>query len=422
MNKPVTKRKSLTRTAKFLLATKACRSIGQGALVVDFALYLHTLHWDSLQIGILYSGSLLAGAIAILLIGPTSDRYGAKKFLLAYELAQIGCALIAIDSTGALWLSIAAIVGTFGHGAAGGAGPFSPAEQSWLSRSVRHEAMGLVFRWNAGIGFFGMGTGAILGGIPDYVHGIVPPLLSFRFMFVLVLIGAIATLFLLKAAEDQEQGITCQSNPDIPVARELGSNSTPPWRTLLTLSAINTLNGVEIGMIGPLMAYWFAIRFGAAPSLIGAIMGIGFMSAGAMAFMGGYFVSRWGNLQTVIFFRTLGLASLILLPFMPTFLMAGICFIFRATLNQGSLGSRQTLYLSLVSSEYRGLAASMNSVSIQIPRAIGPSISAALMQIDQLRTPFFIAGGFQAAYIILYKRFFGMREQASPAGLIKANK
>jgi hypothetical protein len=40
-----------------LLLTRSVRSIGQGALVVDFALYLHALHWSGLAIGLVLSAS-----------------------------------------------------------------------------------------------------------------------------------------------------------------------------------------------------------------------------------------------------------------------------------------------------------------------------------------------------------------------------
>lgn len=402
---------SLPRTVKLLFAAKAARSVGQGALVVDFALYLHALGWNAVEIGGLYSGSLLFGAVAILTIGPASDRYGARHFLQGYELLQIICAATGIVSADPWWLGAAAILGTFGHGAAGGAGPFSPAEQSWLSRSVHKQDMGLTFRWNAGIGFFGMGLGALLGGVPDFFAHEIPTLIAFRFVFILVLLGAMTTWILLIFTEEHRDlshssKILLIDSAEPPPEASL----PPPWKTLFTLSGINALNGVEIGMIGPLMAYWFAMRFDVGPAAIGEMMGVAFMSAGIMSVAGGRLVARWGPVNTIIILRTMGLAMLILIPLMPSFGLAEACFILRSTLNQGSLGSRQTLFLSLVPQQHRGLAATFNSISIQIPRAIGPTIAGALLQMDLLTAPFFIAAGFQGLYILLYGRFFQARQ------------
>ena len=43
--------RGLHPTTRRLLLTRALRSIGQGALVVDFALYLQALGWCSVAIG-----------------------------------------------------------------------------------------------------------------------------------------------------------------------------------------------------------------------------------------------------------------------------------------------------------------------------------------------------------------------------------
>lgn len=398
---------SLPRSAKLLLGAKAARSVGQGALVANFALYLHALGWSSIEIGGLYSGSLLFGAVTILTIGPASDRYGARHFLQGYEVLQIACAATGFFSTDPWWLGAAAILGSFGHGAAGGAGPFSPAEQSWLSRIVHRKDMEVAFRWNAGIGFFGMGLGALLVGSTNYFSPQNSTLILFRFIFLMVLFGAIITCLLLFFAEekhDLQQPIKIIYSDD--TKTPIDGVLAPPWKILFMLSGINTLNGIEIGMIGPLVAYWFAMRFSVGPTAIGFMMGAAFMGAGLMSISGGRLVKHLGLVNSVLILRIIGLAMLILIPLMPNFILSVICFVLRITLNQGSLGSRQTLFLSLVPKHHRGLAATFNSLSLQIPRAIGPTITGSLLQAGFLSAPFFVAAGFQGLYILLYGRFF----------------
>ncbi|MBU2823124.1 MFS transporter, partial [Acidithiobacillus ferrooxidans] len=97
------------------MGARAARSVGQGALVVDFALYLHALHWSALAIGLLYSASLLVGAVATLLVGPLSDHFGAKGFLLGYEAVQLIAASIALSTAQPIWLTLAAVLGGFGR-------------------------------------------------------------------------------------------------------------------------------------------------------------------------------------------------------------------------------------------------------------------------------------------------------------------
>lgn len=60
----------------------------------------------------------------------------------------------------------------------------------------------------------------------------------------------------------------------------------------------------------------------------------------------------------------------------------------------------------LTGDERRGFAASVQNVSLQIPRALGPLLSAALIHLGDLRAPFLIAALFQGTYLALYARFF----------------
>ncbi|WP_291511233.1 MFS transporter [Acidithiobacillus sp.] len=392
-------------TSSRIVAARAARSVGQGALVVDFALYLHALHWSALAIGTLYSASLLVGAVATLIVGPASDRLGAKGFLLAYEALQILAAGVALLTTATAWLSLAAVLGAFGRGANGGAGPFAPAEQSWLSRAATGSSWGRLFHTNTAVGLSGMALGAALGALPQYLAPAIPLTEGYRLLFVIVLLGSLlCLLFLAGAHEDRSAGVVGPNRP-----QELSGDDAPrsrPWRVLLGFAGVNSLNGLGIGMVGPLMAYWFHLRFGVGPASIGAGMSLAFLSAATLSLLGIRLVDRFGMIDTVVGMRLLGLGLLLAIPWMPSFWLAMACYIFRAALNQGSIGSRQALFLGLVDARHRGLAATVNSLSIQTPRAIGPSIAGLFFEAGLLSWPFWLAAALQGAYLVLFQRFF----------------
>lgn len=388
-----------------IIAARAARSVGQGALVVDFALYLHALHWSAVAIGGLYSASLLLGALATLIVGPASDRLGAKGFLLAYEAVQMLAAGIALLTTAKVWLSLAAVLGAFGRGANGGAGPFAPAEQSWLSRAAEGSNWGRVFHTNTAVGLMGMAVGAALGAVPQWLAPAVPLTAGYRLLFVIVLLGSFFCVFFLagareersRAPKDPEQ---CTSSPE-------GERPKPrPWRVLLGFAGVNSLNGLGIGMVGPLMAYWFHLRFGVGPAAIGGGMALAFLSAALLSLLGIRLVDRFGMIDTVVGMRLAGLLLLLAIPWMPTFWLAIACYILRAALNQGSIGSRQALFLGLVDAHHRGLAATVNSLSVQAPRAIGPSIAGLFFEAGLLSWPFWLAAALQGSYLLLFQRFF----------------
>ena len=48
-------------------------------------------------------------------------------------------------------------------------------------------------------------------------------------------------------------------------------------RLLRRLGLVNSLNGLGIGMVAPLMAYWYAVRYGHGPDSIGPAMAATFV-------------------------------------------------------------------------------------------------------------------------------------------------
>ena len=161
----------MRRTTWLLIAARTVRSIGQGAMVVDFALYLRALHWPAVAISVVLGAALIAGAALTLLVGPLSDRIGRRRFLLAFEALQMLASLAALASAAPWLLATAGVVGGFGRGGNGAAGPFAPVEQAWLAQSVRRADRGRLYSLNSAAGFIGMAVGALLAAIPADVRG-----------------------------------------------------------------------------------------------------------------------------------------------------------------------------------------------------------------------------------------------------------
>ena len=132
----------LPRTARLLIASRLARSLGQGALVVDFALYLHALHWSAVAIGGVFMGSLIFGAGLTLLLGPLSDRLGRRQFLIGYECSQLVVAATALLTAQPLLLTAAAVIGGCSAGGHRGPGPVAPGGRAGRSRSRRRRSRG----------------------------------------------------------------------------------------------------------------------------------------------------------------------------------------------------------------------------------------------------------------------------------------
>ena len=193
---------SLPRNVRLLIGMRASRSIGQGAMVAAFTLYLHALGWSATSIGAVLMGALLFGTLLTIIIGPLSDRGGRRAFLLGYDALQALVALIAMLTTTPWLLVTAAVIGGFGRGANGSAGPFSPVEQAWLAIELPMARRGRIFSANSAVGFIGMGIGALLAALPAWWMGHAMGASDYRLLFVLPLAGSLASFTLMWLARE----------------------------------------------------------------------------------------------------------------------------------------------------------------------------------------------------------------------------
>jgi MFS family permease len=397
-----------------LLAARFWRSLSQGALVVDLSLYLHALGWTGAAIGGVLTGGGVFGASMSLLVGVTSDRLRRKPFLLAYEGLTCLCAITALATASPLWLAPVIVLAGFGRGANGSAGPFSPAEQAWLAEAVDLSERGLVYSLNTSFGFLGMALGAMAAALPPLWRDSLGAALSFRPLFGLVLLGNAVNLALVAGT------------PEVRRTRPLGSIATSgdpaeeldharENRFLVRLMGLNALNGLAIGLVGPLIAYWFALRFHVGPEAIGPVMAVTFLLTAASSFFMGLMSRRVGLVRAVQWGRSAGLAFLALMPVMPLYSLAALLYILRSTVNRGTVGARQALVVSVVRDERRGLAVSLNALSMMVPMSVGPALAGAMIGAGWFVTPFYIATGLQALYVFFYGTVFTPFEQAAMA-------
>ena len=398
----------LPHNVRCLLAARATRSVGQGATVASFSLYLHALGFSGTAIGVILMAGLAFGALLTLIIGPLSDRMSRRRLLIGYELAATAAALAAILTPNQAVLIAASTLAGFGRGANGAAGPFSPVEQAWLAREVDGEERRRALSYNATLGFLGMGVGALLIAVPPLFGLGYTELSSFRVLFALPLLGSLVSLGLVawtrevlvpRSAPRHDQHIEARIKRD-------------ENRRIRKLALTNAINGLAIGIIGPLIAYWFLRRYAQGPQAIGPALAASFALATLGSVLAHRLSQRIGSVRAVTAMRVVGLAMLLGMPFSPDFGLAAALYALRSVFNRGTAGVRQAVAAGLTRAERRGVAATVQNLSMQIPRAVGPVIGGWLIHRGEFTTPFLIAVALQGVYIVLYQRFFGAIEPA----------
>ncbi|MGH8398168.1 MAG: MFS transporter [Gammaproteobacteria bacterium] len=401
-------------TTRRLLAARTVRSVAQGAMVVDLSLYMHALHWSGLQIGLtLMTGGFVAAVFSVA-IGIFSDRFRRKPFLLYNEGLTVLCGLAVLISANITVLAVTTIVAGFGRGRAGSAGPFGPAEQAWLAEAVPAEKRGWVYSLNSALGFFGMAVGALLATLPALWVETLGPHIAYSPIFIIVALGGLANLWLLGGAREAHQS----ARPARTDNRVTKHSQTRRFenRILWRLIQLNTLNGLSIGLTGTLISYWFALRFHTGPGAIAPMMAVTFVLAGLSAIFAGRFTLRHGLVGSVLWMRGIGALLLAVLPLMPWFWLGALVYMLRLATSGASVGARQAQVMVLVRDQRRGLAASVNAASFQVPQSIGPGIAGPMISAGMFLTPFYVAAALQVLYVIGYGRVFRRYEHVSGGG------
>lgn len=421
----------LHKIAKQLIFIRGLRSIGQGAMVVDLTLYLKDIEWSGSLIGSVISISGLFGAGLILLVGILSDRIGRKPFLLIYESLIMLSAIFASLTTKAFVLILGIVIAGFGRGQTGSAGPFNPAEQAWLARYVETSKRGKIFSMNNAVGFIGMAIGAFLGGIPSLIETN-EPLIAYRPVFLLVAFISLISMIILvyiKEEKPDKHIVIRKSNQQFKEKIEIGAKTPKNENdeasldlneeieeekiqrvenaTMLKLALVNTVNGIAVGLTGPMMAYWFSVKYGVDTGAIGLTVSLSFLLTGIFSIFNGYLAERIGMVKSVTWMRVFGSVLFFVLPWMPTFLLASILYIIRNAINRGTQGNRAALSASITRDHRRGLATSINAMSMRLPASVGPTITGYLLESGLYYLPLVLTATLQLANAGLYQWIFG---------------
>jgi MFS family permease len=409
---------SLGRVAQQLIMARFLRSVAQGALAVDFTLYLKVRGWSASEVGLLLMAGGLSGAGLSLLVGIVSDRVGRRVFLLIYEVGLIiGTGLIVLDPR--VWiLVLAAALFGFGRGANGSSGPFAPAEQAWLAQSIPAKRRGNIFSFNAGLQFWGMGIGSLLAAVLPHMLPGVRGAHAYLPLFWLNLLMAIVNL--IQIASLKETKPTAAAPPAPPMAEPDAVRGREPTvvqrenRALTLLVVVNMVNSLGVGLVAPLLPYWFNLKFGVGPTEIGPVYALTFFLTGISSLVVGRVSEKVGLIRSIVVPRLLGVALLVAIPFMPAFFWAAVLYVVRSMVNRSSMGARQAFSMGLVRDQRRGLASSLNAVSWGLAASIGPAVGGWIIGMGSLALPFIAAACLQLGYVVLFPTVMGRYDTSRP--------
>ncbi len=398
---------SLGRDARLLFATRSLRMFGYGLVSVVLVLYLAALGLDTPAIGLLLGLTLAGDAVISLWLTTHADRVGRRRVLLVGALLMVGAGIVFSTTDLFALLAVAATIGVISP-SGNEVGPFLAVEQAALAQTVEDRQRTRVFAWFNLVASFSTAAGALVGGSLAAVLIAIGqgPADAYREVIVgYALLGlALGALFTRVSSAVEVPNAT-----DVSVARRLGLHRSQ--RTVARLSALFALDAFGGGFIvQTLIAYWFHVRFGASPALIGGILFGANLLAGISALLAARIAARIGLVRTMVFTHLPSNVLLILVPLMPSLPLAAGVLLVRYSISQMDVPTRQSYTMAVVDPDERSAAAGVTGIARSVGAAVAPILSAPLMGSAAVAgLPFMIGGGLKIAYdLLLYRSFRSM--------------
>ncbi len=390
------------RDVAVLMASRGIRAFAFSYLSVIFAIYLSQLGYSTVTVGLVISTAYASGAVLTALWGYLADRFGRKKILILLAALTIVSNLIYLFFDHLFFILLAVIIANVGAGGAGaggqGGGPLNPVEQALLAEKCTAANRNRIFATNSFIGSMMGALGALVSGLPEYLQqnwgwasvASYKPLFGLTILFSIVLILAYSNI--------------SERHVFVPRQREQKAKKTGGF--VVKMSLLGMVDNLGAGLISPLIAYWFFLRYGVELKSLGLMFFLSHFLA-ALSFLAAPVIARKiGVVKTMAFSH--GAASLIylLVPFAPTFTVAAALTIFRSFLAYMDNPLRSSFIMGVVRPEDRGSAAGITTLSRHIPMAVSPTLSAYMMQAFSLNVPIFLGGFLQLFHDCVFYYLF----------------
>jgi MFS family permease len=410
------------RDLALLFAGRALRSLTQSCLIIVVPIFVASLGFGAIDLGYLFTAAALASAALAAAVGFLSDRFGRRNLLVAMSLMTAAAGIAFAVAHSFALLIVAAALGTVGRtgpaGAGAGVGPYYPAEQALVAEHSSHENRTSAFGAMAFVGVIAGAIGSLLAMVPTIAHQSFGLSVVGGFRAVFWIIAAFGVVMAAVSVPIREASQTSGAGARSRTANEtIASTSTPEgkrtlglsrgsWWFVLRFAAINGVNGLAVGMLGPFVVYWFYRRFLVSAAQVGQLFFVINIVAGIPNLFVARISRRVGAVSTMVWARAVSAIFLALMVLMPTFLAAACMYTIRAVIGVLWIPVRQSYLMGLIEPRERATAAGLTNVPLQITSLVSPYFAGLMMATVWLGAPIALAAILQESTAGMYWGFF----------------
>lgn len=373
-----------------IIGARALLSYSYGFLNVLLSLYLKSIGFSYLEIGLILGLAIIINAILALFVSMIADHYGRRNVLIILYIL-FGIATFLFLQYKNIWvLSVLSGIGGFtgtGGGPIGSGGPFGSIQSAMVTEYTKRENFSRVLGMASAIGMISSVLGAFTISILEPLHVNVYQLFYIASLFGFS--GAAITILI------KDTGL--RSKHFLPKLS---------WKNIIKLSIPTIPSGIGAGLINPIFSLWLNIKFHLTAGQIGIIFGVANIFTTIMLFTIPMIIKRESELKTIVWSRIIGSISLILIAISPIMLLTAGLFVIRNGFTMGAIPVRQSFSMGVVDETERATSSGATSFTRTGFSALSPPISGNIMAINIDLPP--LLGGFitladPILYYILFK-------------------
>jgi len=352
----------IERSFKFLMISRASRSIGLIFITLSSPLYLLHLHYSILIVGIIYVFVILFSIILSVSIGMLGDRIGFRASLLIGEIPALFVSAV-LTFTVNRDLIILGIILSGTAGTPGGMrGAFSPGmsayiAKNWPENMDRVRKIGMITAISS--------VGSIAGAVLLYTHAYVSRAYgyigAFRFLFgisfALILLSFLSLTLL-------------HEKPAVKKKEKVMKKTSGKYTTRVVIT--NIVNGSGIGLAMVLIAPWFELKYQITASQVGFIFIWAYVGTAIGSYVAGRFYSsnRSSALKYGSATRVLQGILIVIVAFSPFLLLSEIIYAFRSAVAGFGSPNRTAVNVSGIEASDYGASTSIQGVASRLPQVL----------------------------------------------------
>jgi len=397
---------SLSRDTRLLVGGQAVRGLGYGFTSVVLGATLAQRGVGALRAGLLLATLIAGSALASLVVGAYSDRFGRRR---SYALFFLGVALagavVATDPP--LWLLfVVALTGTLSTDVVDN-GAASTLEQVMLA--TEDAGTGRVYgRYNAaGAAFGAVGAlGAVAAGARTHTPA------GHAWLFItLVPVGLIGALCAWGLSSSVEAPTV--AGRDVATAKTVRTKLGPSRAVVHRLALLFSVDAAGGGLVTTgFLSYYMVERYGVSLSELGWLFFLVSITQALSVLVAPVLARRFGLVPTMVWTHLPSNLIMASMAFAPTFTVAALLLLLRTTMSQMDTPTRQALIMTVTTPPERTQAAAVTNAARYSVRPFAPLLGGVLQSVS-LGAPLLVAGAVKGTYdLVLWRwarRVPGMR-------------